>query len=71
MLYLLLLPTDKVAAERYLNAGFQLIENTLRECATPEAKLTNGKVDWGKDGWETILAVRTGEILLFSLDDLR
>ena len=62
MLHQLLLPTDKVAAEHYLSAGFKLIEDTLRECATPGASLIDGKVDWGKDGWETILAVRTGRI---------
>ena len=58
MLYQLLLPKDKAAAEHYLAAGYKLIEDTLRECGTPAATLSQGKVDWGKDGWETILAVR-------------
>lgn len=58
MLYQLLLPTDKAAAGKYLAAGNKLIEDTLRECGTPDAKLSDGKVDFGKDGWETLLQVR-------------
>jgi len=57
ILYQLLLHTDKIAAEHYLTAGFKLIEDILRECGTPVATLSGGKVDWGKNGWETILAV--------------
>jgi len=57
MLYQLLLPTDQAAAEYYLTRGFKLIEDTLRECWASDATLTDGKVDFGKDGWEPILAV--------------
>jgi len=57
MLYQLLLPTDLEAAEQYLTRGFKLIEDTLRECWASDATLKNGKVDFGKDGWEPILAV--------------
>ena len=57
MLYHLLLPTDRPAAEYYLSAAFKLIEDTLRECGTPAASLSGGKVDFGKDGWETLLMV--------------
>lgn len=57
MLYQLLLPTDQEAAEQYLTRGFKLIEDTLRECWASDATLKNGKVDFGKDGWEPILAV--------------
>jgi hypothetical protein len=58
MLYQLLLPTDQAAAEYYLTRGFKLIEDTLRECWASDATLKDGKVDFGKDGWEPILAVR-------------
>lgn len=57
MLYQLLLPTDQAAAEEYLVRGFKLIEDTLRECWASDATLKDGKVDFGKDGWEPILAV--------------
>jgi hypothetical protein len=57
MLYLLLLPTESVAAKYYLSRAFKLIEDTLRECSTPAATLKNGKVDFGSGGWETILKV--------------
>jgi hypothetical protein len=57
MLYQLLLPTDQAAAEYYLTRGFKLIEDTLRECWASDATLKDGKVDFGKDGWEPILAV--------------
>jgi hypothetical protein len=57
MLYQLLLSTDREAAEQYLTRGFKLIEDTLRECWASDATLKNGKVDFGKDGWEPILAV--------------
>ena len=59
MLYQLLLPTDQAAAEEYLTRGFKLIEDTLRECWASDATLIDGKVDFGKDGWEPILAVRS------------
>ncbi len=57
MLYQLLHPTDKTAAEHYLKSANKLIEDTLRECGTPAARLSGGMVDFGEDGWETILAV--------------
>jgi hypothetical protein len=57
MLYQLLLPKDKEAAEKYLVRGFKLIEDTLRECWASDATLVDGKVDFGKDGWEPLLAV--------------
>jgi hypothetical protein len=57
MLYQLLLSKDKEAAEAYLVRGFKLIEDTLRECWASDATLKDGKVDFGKDGWEPILAV--------------
>lgn len=57
MLYQLLLPTDPKAADDYLKRGFKLVEDTLRECWASDAKLKDGKVDFGKDGWETILSV--------------
>jgi hypothetical protein len=58
MLYQLLLPTDQAAAEYYLTRGFKLIEDTLRECWASDATLKDGRVDFGKNGWEPILAVR-------------
>jgi hypothetical protein len=57
MLYQLLLPTDQAAAEYYLTRGFKLIEDTLRECWASDSTLKDGTVDFGKDGWEPILAV--------------
>lgn len=57
MLYQLFLPTDPKAADEYLRRGFKLVEDTLRECWASDASLKNGKVDFGKDGWETILSV--------------
>jgi len=57
MLYQLLLPTDKDAAEEYLRRGFKLVEDTLRECGTPKATVEGGRVDWGEGGWETLLKV--------------
>jgi len=57
MLYQLLLSTDQAAAEEYLTRGFKLIEDTIRECWASDATLKDGKVDFGKDGWEPILAV--------------
>jgi hypothetical protein len=57
MLYQLLLPTDQAAAEEYLTRGFKLIEDTLRECWASDATLKERNVDFGKDGWEPILAV--------------
>lgn len=57
MLYQLLLPTDRAAAEEYLTRGFKLVQDTLRECWASDASVTDGKVDFGKDGWETILMV--------------
>lgn len=57
-LYRLLLPTDKAAAEGYLTRAIQLVQDVVRECLTPPASLKeNGEVDFGKDGWETILQV--------------
>ena len=67
MLYQLLLETDKAAAERYLAAGFKLIDHILRECGTPAATLSGGKVDWGKDEWETLLMVSGAELCIFWL----
>ncbi|KAL1413228.1 hypothetical protein Q8F55_000981 [Vanrija albida] len=55
MLYELLLPSDPAAAEYYLSAGFKLIDDTVRECASPAASLKNGAVSWGEGAWETIL----------------
>lgn len=57
MLYQLLLPTEPAAAEEYLARGYKLIEDTIRECATPKATLSNGKVNWGEGDWEPILQV--------------
>jgi hypothetical protein len=57
MLYELILPNNQAAAEEYLRRGFKLIEDTLRECWASDATLKDGKVDFGKDGWEPILAV--------------
>jgi len=51
----LLTKSDPKAAEYYLARAFKLIEDTLRECAAPAAKLDEGSVDFGKGGWETIL----------------
>jgi hypothetical protein len=58
MLYQLLLPSDKAAAEQYLTRAFKLIQDTVRECWASDATLKNGQVDFGKDGWEPILAVK-------------
>ncbi|WWC66801.1 uncharacterized protein I206_100707 [Kwoniella pini CBS 10737] len=59
-LYKLLQPTDKTAAEGYLNRAVKLIQDTIRECLTPQASLkANGETDFGKDGWETLLAHST------------
>lgn len=57
MLYQLLLPTDPKAAEEYLRRGFKLVEDTLKECWASDASLEDGQVDFGQDGWETILSV--------------
>ncbi|WVQ93573.1 hypothetical protein IAU59_000648 [Kwoniella sp. CBS 9459] len=60
MLYRLLLPVDKAAAEGYLNRSIKLVQDTLRECLTPAASLKeDGTVDFGRDGWETLLAHST------------
>ncbi|WVR03574.1 hypothetical protein IAU60_000566 [Kwoniella sp. DSM 27419] len=58
-LYRLLLPTDKAAAEGYLVRAVQLVKDIIRECLTPPASLAHGQIDFGKDGWETILAHST------------
>lgn len=55
MLYRLLRPTEPVAAEAYLERAFQLVRDTLGECKTADARLVDGKVDWGEGAWETIL----------------
>lgn len=57
MLYQLLLPSDPKAADEYLRRAFKLVEDTLRECWASDASLKDGRVDFGKDGWETILSV--------------
>lgn len=69
MLYELLLPTDQAAAEEYLIRGFKLIEDTLRECWASDASLKDGKVDFGKDGWEPILAVSIFTDWVFEVTD--
>jgi hypothetical protein len=51
----LLSKSDPASAEKYLARAFKLIEDTLRECAAPAAKLEGGSVDFGDGGWETIL----------------
>ncbi|ORX34809.1 Six-hairpin glycosidase-like protein [Kockovaella imperatae] len=55
MLHKLLRDSDPTAANHYLDRAKKLIDDTVRECLTPEARLVDGKVDWGKDDWETIL----------------
>ncbi|ORY20478.1 Six-hairpin glycosidase-like protein [Naematelia encephala] len=56
MLYQLLLPSDKSAAEEYLVRANKLVEDILRECGTPAATLDkDGKVNWGEGSWETLL----------------
>lgn len=55
MLYKLLATSDPFAAEQYLAASFKLLDDVVRECATPPASVKGGQVDWGNDGWETIL----------------
>jgi hypothetical protein len=56
MLYTLLRSTETGAAERYLQAGFKLSDDTIRECATPAASISpKGVADWGHGDWETIL----------------
>ena len=56
MLAVLLQPTDPRAADYYLGRAFKLVEDVLRECGAPQATLgSDGKVNWGEDGWETIL----------------
>ena len=56
MLSVLLQPTDARAADYYLGRAFKLVEDVLRECAAPEARLgEGGEVSWGEGGWETIL----------------
>ena len=57
MLYTLLRDSDPAAAKHYLERGDKLIADTLRECLAPKAELKDGKVDWGKGDWETILKV--------------
>lgn len=59
MIYQLLLPTDNLAAEKYLARANKLIEDVIRECLTPAARLADGKVIWGEGDWETILQVST------------
>lgn len=53
--YRVLKDSEPEAADHYLTAAFNLIDAVNREVRTPKAKLVQGKVDWGKDGWETIL----------------
>lgn len=55
MLSVLLKDSDPAAAQGYLDAAFKLIDDIGRECAAPPASVHDGVVDWGKDGWETIL----------------
>lgn len=56
MIYTLLKDTRPGAGDMYLGAAFRLVDDILRECAAPGASLdSTGVVDWGKDGWETIL----------------
>ena len=62
MLYQLLKSQDPKAAEEYLARANKLVEDILRECLSPAATLTDGKVDWGKDGWETLLMVSIGGV---------
>ena len=42
-------------SETYLKAGFDLISAIILHCASPAATMQKGTVDWGKDGWETLL----------------
>jgi hypothetical protein len=59
MLYRLLRQTDPSAAKAYLERGYKLIEDVLALCEAPKASIrSDGSVDFGKDGWETILMVR-------------
>lgn len=51
----LLAKSDPSSAEKYLSSALKLIEDVLRECAAPGATLKDGRVDFGQDGWETIL----------------
>lgn len=55
MLYRLLLPSDPRGAQYYLERGFSLISDILRECKTGIASVKDGDVNWGEGGWETIL----------------
>ncbi|WOO79141.1 Unsaturated glucuronyl hydrolase [Vanrija pseudolonga] len=55
MLYTLLKDSEPDAAGYYLARGFRLIADVLRECKTPAANIVDGVVDFGEDGWETIL----------------
>jgi hypothetical protein len=57
MLYQLLHKSDPKAAEYYLSRGNKLVADTLRECGSPKASVGPAGVDFGKDGWETILMV--------------
>ncbi|BEI83675.1 hypothetical protein CcaverHIS002_0402790 [Cutaneotrichosporon cavernicola] len=55
ILFRLLRSADPTAAEQYLARAFKLVRDTLRECKTAAASLTDGKVNWGTGEWETIL----------------
>ena len=58
MLHGLLMESNPTASKNYAARGEKLIRDVLRECLAPAAKLKDGKVDWGKGDWETILMVR-------------
>lgn len=55
MLYTLLRDTEPDAAGYYLARAFRLVSDVLRECKTPRASIVDGVVDFGEEGWETIL----------------
>lgn len=55
MLSQLLATSDLAASSYYFTAAIKLIRDTLRECAAPAATVENGVVNWGEEGWETIL----------------
>lgn len=58
MLFELLRPVNAPRAEEYLRSGFRLISNILASCLTPKASMKDGVMNWGLEGWETVLCVR-------------
>lgn len=59
-IYSLLRKSEPEAAEEYLRRAHKLVEDTIKMCMTPRAtRNSDGTVDFGAGGWETLLMVRS------------